>query len=303
MNNVESIRENVMIIAKYVKLVRGIQFKENSFERTIEMHADQIIFELIKENFIEKSKDNGQSLTMYSKGIEYNEIIKKHSRTLQYSKHYRNILADNLKSNFNYSIPKLKYEERKKNAHFEKCNLNDYEMAMLETMEDVKILKYITDKRIIDVKKIPNFRLENDFKDYRDYFIKIRDSNIQQDVNGFIKYSVLLFTTELSYHLESVYRLASKLSEYNNSRSKNKFHDSFIADSSIFNKILQYDNWFIKENSLILIKIQRIKSLTPENCKEEFSEYCQELFFSFLVKQEVLKFDDIKQAIKDMIDL
>lgn len=302
LNNLDSVRKNVMLVVRCVQILSGIQFKESSFEKTIEMHTDQIIFELIKENFIEKSKDNAQSLTVHSGGIDYDEIIKKHSRALQYSRYYRVILSDDLKSNFDFSIPKLKYEEREKNAHFKKCNLNDYEWAMLETMEDVNILKYITDKRIVSVKKISNSRLEDDFKDYRKHFINIRDNIIQQNDSEFIKYSVLLFTTELSYHLESVYRLASKLSKYNNSRSKNKFYDDFIADSTIFNKILQCDNLFMKENSLILIKMQRIKSLTPENCKEEFSEYLQELFFSFLVKQEVVKRADIKQAIKDMTD-
>ncbi len=302
MNNLDLVRKNIMFIVEYLYILRGIMFDASNCLKTLEMHTDQIIFELIKETFIEKNKDNVQSLTMHSGGIEYNEIIKKHSRALQNSKYYRDILADELKSNFNYSIPKLKYEERKKNAHFEKCNLNDYEMAMLENMEDIKILKYITDKRIVSVKKISNFRLEDDFKAYREYFIRIRDNIIQQNDNEFIKNSILLFTTELSYHLESVYRLASKLSEYNNSRSKNKFYDDFIADSKIFNEVLHFDNLSIKENSLILIKMQRIKSLTPENCKKKFSEYLQELIFSFLVKQEVLKRDDIKQAIKDMTD-
>lgn len=302
MNNLDLVRKNIMFIVEYLYILRGIMFDAGNCLKTLEMHTDQIIFELIKENFIEKSKDNAQSLTMHSGGIEYNEIIKKHSRALQYSRYYRDILSDNLKSNFDFSIPKLKYEEREKNAHFKKCNLNDYELDMLETMEDLNILKYITDKRIVSVKKISNSRLEDDFKDYREYFINIRDNIIPQNDNKFIKYSILLFTTELFYHLESVYRLASKLSEYNNSRSKNKFHDDFIADSTIFNKILQCDNLFMKENSLILIKMQRIKSLTPENCKEKFSEYLQELIFSFLVKQEVLKRADIKQAIKDMTD-
>lgn len=300
MNNLDLVRKNIMFIVEYLYILGGITFDVDNCVKTLEMHTDQIIFELIKESYIEKNKDNGQSLTMHSGGIACNEIIKKHSRALKNSKYYRDTLADELESNFNYSIPKLKYEERKKNAHFEKCNLNDYEMAMLETMEEVKILKYITDKRIVSVKKIPNFRLEDDFKDYREYFINIRDNMIQQNDNKFIEYSILLFTTELFYHLESVYRLASKLSEYNNSRSKNKFHDDFIADSTTFNRILHFDNLSIKQNSPILIKIQRIKSLTPENCKKKISEYHQELIFSFLAKQEVLKRTNIKQAIKEM---
>ena len=285
-------------------------FDASNCQKTLEMHTDQIIFELIKEDFIEKSKEYTKSLTGHtlddcdcdSTEDIFDRRLRKHSRTLQYSKYYRDILADDLKSNFDFSIPKLRYEEREKNDIFKGCNLNYYELAMLEVMEKIKILKYITDKRIVSVKKISNFRLEDDFKDYREYFIKIRDNKIQKNDSEFIKYSVLLFTTELSYHLESVYRLASKLSEYNNSRSKNKFHDDFITDSSIFNKILQCDNLFKKENSLILIKMERIKSLTPENCKKVFSDYCQELIFSFLVKQEVSKCANIKQAVKNAAD-
>lgn len=91
LNNLDLVRKNIMFIVEYLYILRGI------------------MFELIKENFIEKSKDNAQSLTMHSGGIEYNEIIKKHSRALQYSRYYRDILSDNLKSNFDFSIPKLKY--------------------------------------------------------------------------------------------------------------------------------------------------------------------------------------------------
>ena len=56
LNNLDSVRKNVMLVAKCVQILSGIQFKEGSFEKTVEMHTDQIIFELIKENFIEKKQ-------------------------------------------------------------------------------------------------------------------------------------------------------------------------------------------------------------------------------------------------------
>lgn len=305
MSNITSAREKIMNTV--YTLARQIGNGEDNIfldPKVLERHTDQIIFELIKDAYIEKSRKDTKSLYKHVDGASCDVELKQYSRSLQYSKYYRNELADEFDELFNYVSEELENVDmsspRNRPAGYK---ISKYDFEMLKAIRELKLLKYLTDRRVTSVKKVSNLKLDDEHEFYRKYFQHIY-STILYD-SDYIMYSILLFTTELKYNIETVYRLSTKLSEYNTYKSNNKFDEYVFEKFSIFTKSLHYagsDLEYIKENSLILMKLEDIETLRPENINKICQNYFDNLQFAFFAKQLVLTTQEVKDIIQNASD-
>lgn len=305
MNDINSTRlEIVGILANFawnIGIKDGIEFLE---PKVLEQHTDQIIFEIIKESYIEESEKDTKSLyknSIDSNNLDYEIELKQNSRIMQFANYYRDKLAQEFQQEF-YAVPPelenidMNHPKNRSVGY----KISPYKYEMICVMKELKLLKHITGRKITSVKKISNMELDDDYETYREYFDSIYNK-IGSDID-YIMYSMLLFTTELKYNIEASYRLASKLSEYNNCKSKDKFPDDYMKYVSIFLFNIHYSNnnfKFIKENNLILMKFDAIKALEPKNICDKCQKYYHDLFFSFYAKQLVLSEEEIKETIRN----
>lgn len=191
-------------------------------------------------------------------------------------------MAEILEENYDFTSPKLKIPDVSKWDN--RCigyQLSCYDAEEIEAMENLILLKNIANKRITELK--------DEYTKFPQYF-KRKFYSCKNDDEAFVLYSVLLFTTELKYHVMSVYMPADKLSTYQNNRSKNKFSDGCITDMCYFNGMIAFHDGttqYLKENSLILLKMETIGNLTSDNLTESSQTYINDLIFYTRVKQLV----------------
>ena len=267
----------------------------------IDQYTNQILFELLKEVYIENLE---KRLTLHEISGDVESTQKMHSRTMQYSNYYRSQLADRLEEEYNFTSPVLEIPDMKelikRRAGY---RLNGYDVIQMEALENLILLKNIANRRITDVKKISEPELKSEFNCYLDYFRrKFKDA---LDDEKFVMYSILLFTTELKYHVMSIYFLADRLSAYQNSRSKNKFPSDYITNMRYFNSMIVLNVGsvqYLKENSLILPKIDTIKKLTPDNLTESTKNHINDLFLCMKLKQLVRNIPQVIEYIQQSSD-
>lgn len=118
---------------------------------------------------------------------------------------------------------------------------NGYHLDLLqekqmEAMESISLLKNITNRRITDVKKVSNYELEKEYEKYIEFFNrKINTSiGVYGSDTDFVLYSILLFTTEVAYCVMFVYSLAERISQYQHSKSKEKFQNDYLTIMEAF---------------------------------------------------------------------
>jgi len=305
MSNITSAREKIMntVYALACKIETG---EDNIFldPKVLERHTDQIVFELIKDTYVEEARKDSKSLYKHVYGAGCDVELKQYSRSLQSSKYYRNELANEFDELFDYVPEELENVDmsspQDRPAGYK---ISKYDFEMLKAIRELKLLKYLTDRRVTSVKKVSNFKLDDEYEFYREYFRHIY-SKILYD-SDYIMYSILLFTTELKYNIETAYRLSTKLSEYNSCKSNNKFDEDVFEHISIFAKPVHYvddDLEFIKENSLILMKLDDIEMLRPDNINKVCQNYFDNLQFAFYAKQLVLAEQETKNIIRNASD-
>ena len=267
----------------------------------VNQYADQILFELLKKVYIE---DVEEKSSLYKISEDDDTEGKRHSRTMQYINYYRKNLAENLKEDFDFTSPKLEIPDmHEHNKRRKGYRLSDYDVEQMKAMEDLMLLKNIPNRRITDVNKITNSELKDEYTEFQKYFKKKFD-DIKND-GDFVRCSILLFTTELKYHMMSVYMLADKLSAYQNSRSKNKFSDDYITYMCHFNGMLDFNDGiklYRKESSIILLKMETIKKLTPDNMTNSTETYISDLKLCTIIKQAVENMPELIDNIKKSTD-
>ena len=270
--------------------------------RKIDLYTNQIVFELLKEIYVE---DSEKKLSLYkiSGGDENQDKQRKHARTMHYSNYYRQQLAETLEENYSFTSPKLETPDMSEwdNRRIG-YQLSNYDVEQIETMENLILLKNIANSRITHVNKIPNSELKDEYTKFQQYF-KRKFYNCEDD--DFVLYSILLFTTELKYHVMSVYMLADKLSTYQNNRSKNKFSDGHITDMRYFNSMIAFHDGttqYLKENSLILLKMETIRNLTPDNLTESKETYISDLVLCTKMKQMIAGVSEVIENIRESTD-
>ncbi len=269
-----------------------------------EQHMNQVIFELIKDTYIEESRKETKTIHSLSSGILADAERKKNMRTMHFANYYRDELAKEFLDKFGEVPAELKkIDMTDSNNRSNGYKISKYDHETMRAMQELKLLKYLSSKRIKSVKKISNFELDVVYQEYREYFKKIYKS-ITCD-SDYIMYSILLFTTELKYNIETIYKLASKLSEHNSCKSKNKFSDDYIPTVSVFSRPLYCDIegfHFIKENSLYMMKSELIKILHPNNINSILPFYHFNLQHAFYIKQMILAETNIKDLIRKISD-
>ncbi len=290
------------IVKRYV-LFFLIQNRAYINIRKIDLYTNQIVFELLKEIYVE---DSEKKMSLYEmSGREGNEDKqRKHARTMHYSNYYRQQLAEKLEENYNFTSPKLEIPDMSEwdNRRIG-YQLSSYDAEQIEAMENLTLLKNIANRRITDVNKIPNIELKDEYDKFERYFKK-KFYNCKDD-DAFVRCSIFLFTTELKYHVMSVYMLANKLSAYQNNRSKNKFSDDYLTDMCCFNGVINFHDGktqYLKENSLILLKMEIIRNLTPDNLTESKETYISDLILCTKVKQMVAGVSKVIENIRESTD-
>lgn len=302
-----NLRRTIYTIAQRINAIKFVS--GNRVKKAVELyeHVDQVIFELIKEVTVKGWKENGNSIKSIAGSDTADE--KKLQRALKYSNHYKTLHNEEYFNYFGKILDELvvkKVPDGRK-RYFYSSNLSEYDVYQLKAMKELDILGYLTDRRITDVKKISNGRLDDDFQEYREYFSGMPEKTSEE----FLLKSILIQTTEIKYHIEAIYRLASKMSQYNNCDSKEKMPDYFVdtAILLICNYVKKYaicnengdcvtNRAMYKENSMIFMQFKAIESFSPNNLKDVCIKYMEELDFSFKLKQEVKQHEDIMEIIK-----
>lgn len=231
MKTLEDAREN---IKNQINLILWFMNKSLSSSE-IEGFTDQIIFDLIKRFFAEEI--DKKTLYKISGRVGCEEIEKKHSRTMQYSNHFRNITNETFKSEYGFErklidIPDMENRANRYNGY----HLDLLQEKQMEAMESISLLKNITNRCITDVKKVSNYELEKEYEEYIEFFNrKINTSiGVYGSDTDFVLYSILLFTTEVAYCVMFVYSLAERISQYQHSKSKEKFQNDYLTIMEAF---------------------------------------------------------------------
>ena len=207
--------ENLEQARKIIEHFVGLLVIENSI--CVSMHdigqcANQILFELLKDVYITEPQER-ESLYRIS-GATVDNDLKMHSRTMQYSNYYREQSAQQFKADYDFIPPELVVPDI--NDHYNRSagyQLSSYEKEQMKAIENPKLFKSITNRRIADVKKLDNTELMIEFEEYLDYF-KDKSSWLHYDDDDFILYSMLLFTTELKYRVITICHMADRLSMF-----------------------------------------------------------------------------------------
>ena len=323
MNNIDIARKYVIMHLKRFSIMHDMKNGTDTYNTAyIEHHADQIIFELIKETYIDKISTDPMSLYEASGKAGCEDEVKQNSRLLQDSIYYMDKLDEYHKNEFNYvsTLPKEANMSNLKDRR-QGYSLTIYAKTNLEILKELKILKYVSTKRITSVKKIDNYKLRYEFEEYREYFRRIHkritgnktvsEEDIAEPNNTvrkideneeYILYSCILATLEMRYALETVNAFADKISEYNNCKSSSKLPNDCIEKARVFSDIFYYkvdSSYYMRENRLILMRLNLINSITPDNFYEVCEKYKSELEYAFLAKQSILFDEGIKEIIRN----
>ncbi|MCR4889482.1 MAG: hypothetical protein K5979_09960 [Ruminococcus sp.] len=318
MNNLDIARKQIVFLFSLVAPDKQIDSWET------ETIIDQIIFELLKEvvdsEYKEKKKSEKKSLNQISgkkvdRGTEAN--LKLHSRKMQYSNYYREDLAKRLKTEYDFSSPDLDIKDMsalgKRHPGYQ---LSRYDIEQLKAMEELVILKNIVNRRITDQKKIPKAELIYEYIEYQDYFKTLfnpewrKINNMTDDQmcspiltdTDFILYNILLYTTELKYHVISVYLLADKISEYYNKQTSDMFSENYFKLLSCFNAFQEfnfYGKLFLKENSLLFLRHSIIEIMDLENIYVCVDIYIKDLKLCAVVKDLIKNQTNVLELIKE----
>lgn len=285
MKTLEDAREDIKL---HINLFLWLMGKSLSSSE-IEGFTDQIIFDLIKRFFAEEI--DKKTLYKISGRAGSEEIEKKHSRTMQYSNHFRNITNETFKSEYGFErklidIPDMENRANRYNGY----HLDLLQEKQMEAMESISLLKNITNKRITDVKKVSNYELEKEYEEYIEFFNRKINTSIGAygSDTDFVLYSILLFTTEVAYCVMSVYSLAERISQYQHSKSKEKFQNDYLTIMEAFNKIIYDENKYVIESNMVLAKLKTIKNITPENLQKSVEHFVSNRLLFSALKRVVL---------------
>ena len=165
-------------------------------------------------------------------------------------------------------------------------------------------------------KKISKAELIDEYNEYQDYF-KTKFNPLWRTINGmtvdqmcsptltdmdFVLYNILLFTTELKYHITSFYLLADKVSEYQDSKSSDIFPENHVTFLRCFNRSLEFDyalRTFVKENSLLFIRHSIIEEMKPGTVTTCVETYINNMKICAVVKDLVKRQTDVVEMIKE----
>ena len=278
----------------------------NLFMSYTEKCVNQILFELIKEEFIDRDSKESKSLKgnfnenyCFDDSKDIDNILRALSRQMGYTKYYKNNLKDKIKSEYGFVPQELNREDifgDKENL--EGYKLSRYDFDQIVVMKSLKILTNIVNRRIVKTKSFSNNDLEDELNNYKKFFVNKKGTS---DSYEYVKNSMLLFTTEIKYNIETVYRIADRLSCYNNSKSKNRFLDTDIDDmANYFIRPHSYNGYGLKENSLVLMKIEEIQNICPNNVQQTTSEYGNLMNICYVAKLMIKSQNSIDEYLKSL---
>lgn len=172
---------------------------------SIEDLRDCIIMSILKDAyFLTEPK---QSLRA-SRGTDADDVRMRDSRNMAYAQHYRDLQYAHVKESADIEITELlpedvKSMEGKLSGH----KLTQMQYFELNTLADHPLLKAIVNKRICDVKKIPNAVFLEYMQDYDKLVGQLMEmlDGTDEDV---IFATVALFTLEWKYNVELFYACA-----------------------------------------------------------------------------------------------
>lgn len=295
LKKIDNLRAKVLSVVQKKNAVNSYIGNRHRNYKEVNNHANQVLFELIKEVTVNEWKENGKSIKAIAGSDTADE--KSLQRALKYSNHYKTLHKEEYFDYFGKTVDELDVKKTPdgRERYSYSSNLSEYDVLQLKAMKELDILGRFTDRRITDVKKISNGRLDDDFQEYRNHFSALPEDTSKE----FLLKSILIQTTEIKYHIEAIYRLASKMSQYNNCNSKEKLPDDFIDMAALLIANYRIDNKIFKENNLIFMQLQAIESIDPSNIIDVCDKYLAELTFSFQLKQTVKQNKDIMDIIRN----
>lgn len=259
----------------------------------------QIIFEMIRDDFLQSEHNPKRTIYEHCDGAGHEEIIKRYSRYREYADYYRTINNEFLKGYAGTDIEELiRQPLTKPEDHFKGVPLSEYQFLQLDCIYDIPLLKDIISKRITNVKKISNNELQDKFNGYRETLVYMKPSGTD-DIKQ-LMWALNFFSLESRYQVLSVYRVASLLSKYNNSKSKEKFSDDELTEMLKLFATIIVDEKYIIENAMLPIRLKTIEQLSPGYVKNPVQRYTDLLQRKSEIKLIISQRSDIQVLLSSL---
>lgn len=151
-----------------------------------------------------------------NKTSSYDSAKQKIKRDLKIIEYYRNAEGQKLEQLSGIFLEELKQikkspDETKSNFDRQnQFNISDQVVLEIRNFEQLKIYKKILEKQIVDVKKVSNYKFEDYYKEYDDYYIELIDSMSFDETTPekYISVVIDLFNIEDKLSLEWLYNFA-----------------------------------------------------------------------------------------------
>ena len=197
---------------KYIEIIFGGMLSINDV-------VDMIILDIIKELYDMKEEKHSLRYFLKKKGIKTEDSIMRYSRIQSFIMQHRKQEYNNRSKEHNVTremeslIPPDMTDMDNKLKGYKITEMNFFEIT---TILENEFTKALTEKRLIDSKKISNTAFKRIVAEY-DSIIDNLEKTWESDTHNIIFNSIAAFTLEWKYPIKFLYQVAKKMEEKNKS--------------------------------------------------------------------------------------
>ncbi|SFO17382.1 hypothetical protein SAMN05216351_10434 [Pseudobutyrivibrio sp. JW11] len=165
--------------------------------------ANQIVFELIKEDYKKNAKRN--SVQFYLNKYDIEASNRKYTRAIQHAQHYRDSDYDEIKDDFGVELDELLAEDVSGKKVFEGHHYTEKEYWELKMQAECKLLSKLHQKQIVKSKNVSEPEFKRLFEEYRQLLDDLEPA--VNDYNGVICKTLVFYGLETYFLIDYIYSL------------------------------------------------------------------------------------------------
>ena len=165
--------------------------------------ANQIIFELIKEEYKQNAERN--SVQYYLNQYDFDSSNRKYTRAIQYAQHYRDADYNQIKEEFGVEIKELESEDVSGKKVFEGHHFTEKDFWELKMQAECRLLSKLHQKQVVKSKNVSEADFRSLFEEYR----RLID-DLEPSVNNYenvVCRTLVLYGLETHFLVDYIYFL------------------------------------------------------------------------------------------------
>lgn len=180
---------------------------------SIDEILDQIVFELIKEDYKKHSEKHPIQYYLDRYDSEHYGTSRKYTRSIQYAQFYRDINNDLAQDTIGCQISELKAQDMSGTKNFIGYQLSEQEFFGLKMQAECKLLNKLHGKQIDSAKNVSETDFEKLFDEYAAQISEL-EPHVNSDPDCIISRVLAYYGTETHFLTEFLYRVTLAAEEY-----------------------------------------------------------------------------------------